>query len=522
MHGNISVFATAARSESVGVTVAVLSQEAPGTSLQLQVDDRVIPLGPAWTSYWTDEHKVWYAKRRISNLQPGTTVRIVVRGGAEGDALAECVADLLPARGGSIGLVFGSCFDGASGTAPEMADMHHRLVQQLRGRSVPVCNIWCGDQVYVDAPWQAGWKPSDARRVILDKYCHVWGLDPDRPSSLGDALRGSSNWFLPDDHEFWNGYPHPSLITLPVHTVTRVAAHAFNRISPAAPKYPHPYTQGRWGRAAGEAYCAFQTELAFSEFNETLYPPQLQSIELDHATIVMADTRWYRTIRRTGSRAAFMREDDLRALRSTLEQENRLVCLVLARPLIGCLPNRRRLRRGVEYGAEDYCRQYVALWRSLRVRADAGYATVIIAGDVHRHSIQTAFDGRLCQIVSSPLALIAALDERGVISKVTELRDGIKTKVRSLFHRWTGNSAGVRPPLYPVVDEHGEWTAEPGKELMGVGPHVSGIASAVIARHPSPEGQLELGYRGLFEGVREERLHLVWNGTWTDDARTDL
>lgn len=63
------------------------------------------------------------------------------------------------------------------------------------------------------------------------------------------------------------------------------------------------------------------------------------------------------------------------------------------------------------------------------------------------------------------------------------------------------------------MDEHGEWTAAPGAAPMGVGPHVSGIASAVIARHPSPEGQLESKYRGLFEGVREEMLHLVWNGT---------
>jgi hypothetical protein len=459
----------------------------------LEIDGRVVEIPQAaWTSVSSDRHAVHYAKVPIDDLTPGTAHLVVFRHADE--AIAEAMVTTLPDPGdpdGDLTLVVGSCFDAEADAGLRLGDTYNLAVEPSRHQRSPVYNLWCGDQVYVDAPWDEMWKITDARRIIVRKYIRAWGLKAGKPSGFAHAMSQGANWFLPDDHEFWNGYPHPSLATLPWPTVKRVIDQIRRRGEPGRTE-AHPHAQGAWGRSAGELYCVFQTDRDVPTFSEAVNPPQLQVIDMGSALVVLADTRWHRTIRKTGPSSRFMRHEDMDTLVQLIRTEQRLLCLTLSRPVVGRLPHRGPLRGRTEYAPEDYTTQYIRLWKALIDRAVRGYPTLVLGGDVHRHSVRTALDNRLLEVVSSPMAHLASL-ERG--TRVTRARDIWHEVKASTARIW--RIAKSQPevealpaayPVFPTGESDRSWKAEAGESHFDAERFQNGLASIRIeTRRGVPE-----------------------------------
>ncbi len=465
----------------IGSRSALIRQADPA----LVIDgDRSVPIPPeAFDTVSSDRQAVHYAKMRSGGLTPATSHRVTFR--HDGAEVADATVTTLPHPGSptDVTLVVGSCFDSEAASAQRLGDIYSLTVEPSLKDASPVYNLWCGDQVYVDAPWDKMWKITDARRIILRKYIRAWGLNTNRPSGFAHALGQGSNWFLPDDHEFWNGYPHPSLATLPWPTVKRMINQLRRRSEPGRSE-PHPHAQGTWGRSAGELYCAFQTDLDAQRFDEQMNPPQLQVLDVGAAAVVMVDTRWHRTIRKTGPTSRFLRTQDLDRLVELLGSEERLLCLTLPKPIVGYLPHRGPLRGRTEYAPEDYTRQYIRLWKALIDRAVQGRPTLVLGGDVHRHSIRTALDNRLLEVVSSPMAHLASLN-RG--TKVTRAKDIWREAKSSAAEIW--RIARNRPevetlaaayPVFPSGERDNAWKAEPGESHFEADRFQSGLASVRI------------------------------------------
>lgn len=397
--------------------------------------------------------------------------------------LAEATTTTLPAAAiDEVTLVMGSCFDIDSSAAGRLAESYGAVTPTGRDGERAVFNIWCGDQVYVDAPFNKTWNETGPSQPVLDKYVRTWGLGDER-SGLADAMATTSNWFLPDDHEFWNGYPHPSFATLPAHTAVRML-NQLRRFRTSQSSRPHPYAQGAWGRIAGEAYCAFQSDKPAAPFSQDVSPSQLQVMDLGNAVVVLADTRWHRTIRKSGRDAGFMHQADLDALCRLLTSERRLVCLSLSRPLIGRLPHRGAFRGKAEYAHEDYARQYTQLWRTLSERAvEERLPTLVFGGDVHHHSVRTAFGNRIVEVVSSPLAHLASLERGSRFAKVADVWAELKRTSHRLAQILRNTER--RDPstaMYPSVTGPGvkDWEAVEGESHFEAGGHKSGIAAITI------------------------------------------
>ncbi len=527
-----------ASTSSVSLRVLILDDDHDPRELALRVGGRTIPVpADGWRSFDEGRRVLRYRNCVADGLEAGRRHDVVL--GMNGNVIAACTATTLPTADQPCGIIIGSCC-ADDGPIDDIKSNYRTVTEPLLADGIAPLNIWCGDQVYVDAPWTSGFWRADPRRVILDKYLNAWGLEGvsggPAKQGLAHALAQGSNWFLPDDHEFWNGYPHPSFFTLPAHTVGRLAVQVYRRFK-IRRRPPHPAAQWSWARTAGEAYCLFQSSLDFESFDEEVTPEQIQTIDLGNASIVMVDTRWHRTIRKAGKRAGFMRAEDMAALIKTLNSDDRLLCLALAKPIIGYLPHQGSIRTEAEYSPEDFVAQYLQLWAALRDRAERGWPTLVVGGDVHRQSFKSAFDDRLLEVVSSPLAGLEALSkwyirmaERGWV--------GAKKGLRALTDRRTGrtrpdNADGVAYPIVVGAPEDNDWVPGEARRPVGDDPLIelggelsSGLISLRIdaADRERPRIRVET-VANLRQTQKKGRMPTVparhrdthefeWNGAW--------
>lgn len=518
MVGSNRALVTPMSSTTSAVHLRVVADAAlPVDELRVAVDHHtVVPDG--WSSFGRDELAVRYTTVRVGGLDPDTDHDIALRLGD--DVLDRAVTRTLPVDADCLRMVLGSCYD-SDQDRERVAAMYGSLV--AAGGGTPHLQLWLGDQVYVDAPAVEGLWPKDSVGTILDRYRATWGLASDerRKVGLAAALGGGANLFLPDDHEFWDNYPQGS-ITLLGHTIVRLTIQLLRylcgRLGLMATGPSHPSGQGPWGRAAGEAYCVFQSELAFDGFGRGVNPPQLQVVDVGSMVLAMADTRWHRTIRKGGG-GVFMPDADLEALVDLLDNDDRLICLALSRPLLGNLPDRGPVRARIDYGPEDFGPQYRRLWAALNGRADRGRPTIVVAGDAHDHSVRLAQDDRLLEVVSSPLALLVSL-QRGPVAAVIDVYGRAKAVVRGVLDR-LGRLVGRGPQpssdaAYPVISADGrDWVSRPGRTIENVSTPDSSLAllSFDLTDREAPVVEVRARWHaGGASGAPEHRF--TWSDGW--------
>ena len=176
----------------------------------------LIPLTGARKNTWVDpaERRVFTGVYEFTGLAPASHHRILVT--ASDGRTAKLSARTLPAEvpgdsAESFRVLLVSCFD--RGT--DRTGRAGRVVADLPLQMRPHLTLLLGDQVYLDLPTLKDFK-DDIKwlaREFEGKYISNWfgsRAVVGAPGGYGQVLHAASNVSIPDDHEYWNNFPHAS------------------------------------------------------------------------------------------------------------------------------------------------------------------------------------------------------------------------------------------------------------------------------------------------------------------------
>ena len=312
-------------------------------------------------------------------LAPDTFHRVSVTTGGETTTvetrtLPESVSNQLDR---SLNVLLVSCFH----QAEDRGGVAGTIVSQLKATAKPHLTILAGDQVYLDLPTLKDFR--DDLRWLADKFERDYTLNWSGPLAYTEVLAAAPSISLPDDHEYWNNYPHPS----PFIANSRTADG-----------------RDRWRQAAQAVYKGFQLA----------YPATLgQPITLDvkPLSFFFADTRSNKNVNRD-----FTMSDDARAQLDSWADH------VVAEKMFGVFASGQSLFREPagnlggkvgDYEMPNYG-DYGDIMRSLKRMVDAGRPVLCLTGDVHWGRVVTSRDrntGRIAftEIISSPASLVSTI-----------------------------------------------------------------------------------------------------------------
>ncbi len=273
-------------------------------------------------------------------------------------------------------IALGSCYYDEYDSG-QTAGAYGLLTHKGDAYSRPDIKFLTGDQVYLDIGLDSlSPVESEIRCRIADDYAIAW-------QSLRQMLRSGGTWFLADDHEYWNNYPHTSgknpylwMITLS-DTVKKI-----------------------WRSAAKQGVERVQQIKRLRTF----------SIGND-LSFCVADVRSSRT------QKSFLPPAEFTQLLDWAKNLTSPGVLVLAQPLM--------VKPG---GSEDknlanFSEQYSQLLQAL---AQSGHDILCLAGDVHYGRIGSVplgnNGGTLHEVISSPMSNLTGIDGRVAAHKATKLK----------------------------------------------------------------------------------------------------
>lgn len=289
-----------------------------------------------------------------------------------------------------------------------------RVVQGLPASQRPHFTLLMGDQVYLDMPTFQNFPDDEAwlARRFEDQYRQNWS----HHRGLRAVLALAPSLSVPDDHEYWNNFPHPATVVQNSWT---------------------PDGRKRWRQAADAVYDAFQVPAPAvrGEPVEVEIPP-LSILALDQ-----------RSLRREDARSA-LTESALDRVDSWVDHliRRRLYgAVVTGQPLLD-LPAKPWEEKFVDRTLPNYG-DYRRLVRALLRLSDAGRPVLLLTGDVHwgRVSrIRERIRDRFIEFICSPASLVSTVGA-----------DQLKTlgaALAPLFGRgpirWPRHADPLTPPEY--------------------------------------------------------------------------
>jgi hypothetical protein len=236
----------------------------------------------------------------------------------------------------------------------------------------PDVKFLCGDQVYLDVPPLPfsiiPRSEQDLQRRFFTKYWNTW-TQSEVVGGFRELLANGANYFVSDDHEFWNNAPEPGML---------VAANTLL-----------PGRRQAWLRAARQLFDIFQT------------PDRVTIFNVGTLSFCLADTRY----NRAPDRSALMTPADFARVETWLAHLTGPGVLVVGQPFF---VGRTFGPRGkfFDWALSDYT-QYEALLRALR---SSPHSIVILSGDVHygriaQCNLNPVRGTQLIEVISSPLTL---------------------------------------------------------------------------------------------------------------------
>jgi hypothetical protein len=150
----------------------------------------------------------------FGGLEPDTFYSVSVKAGQEETGI---ITPTLPSAvpsglGESFNVLLVSCFhrdEDREGLAGE-------VVAGLKATWRPHLTLLMGDQVYLDLPTLQNF--DDDEKWLTDKFERDYMLNWRGPTGYAKILAAAPSVSLPDDHEFWNNYPHDSPFIQNSHT----------------------------------------------------------------------------------------------------------------------------------------------------------------------------------------------------------------------------------------------------------------------------------------------------------------
>lgn len=250
-------------------------------------------------------------------------------------------------------------------------------VRQLAGVHKPDLTLLLGDQVYLDVPVLLGFLDDESwlAKQFESQYMNNFG----DLSAYGKTLRLAPTLSIPDDHEYWNNYPHAQV-------------HIHNTYLPGG--------RARWSRAAEAMYKAFQTN-SNEDFRDPLFA------DVDPFTLAILNTRSSRMGKSIMDRRQWDRLNEWAD--RAIEKHFRLAIIATGQSLL------RRSANVVDRQIRDSeLSNYSDFWmfqKILQKFEDHGQKFLLLTGDVHFGRI-TVFQSRKtgavvgAEIISSPTSLV--------------------------------------------------------------------------------------------------------------------
>jgi hypothetical protein len=316
----------------------------------------------------------------FTGLQPDTVYWISLL--ADGHEMRLLEARTLPASvpsdlNQSFNVLLASCFH----QAEDPGGLAGIIVSQLKAAAKPHLTILAGDQVYLDLPTLQNFP--DDQAWLADKFENDYTLNWSSALGYREVLSAAASVSSPDDHEFWNNYPHPS-------------PFIGNSLTDDG--------QRRWREAALAMYDAFQRA----------YPAQIgEGVEIDvnPLSFFIADTRTGKHVDRD-----FTMKDQAR------DKLDAWVTKVINNRGFGVFVSGQSVfaqaAGGFGGAVGDYelanYRDYEKIVNILKRLVDAGRPVLCLTGDVHWGRVATTTDirtGRLgfAEVISSPVSLVSTI-----------------------------------------------------------------------------------------------------------------
>jgi hypothetical protein len=324
-------------------------------------------LRPAdWQDWTVGGRVIRHGRIPLPALEPRTPYALQLRAGDS--VVARGSITTLPSRLPSVGekpftVLLGSCFCRKKDDAGDVG----RTVFHLPTGAAPEIKILCGDQVYLDSPWYSFARPhtlATLQSLFVENYAATWTQE----GGFRDLLAEGANYFMSDDHEFWNNAPTPG--SYAVDTWLGPLGH-----------------HDDWWRAATDLIAAFQS------------PATTDQIAVPPLSIFLSDTRR----NRDRDRDQLITQDDLDALRDWVRKLTAPGMLVVGQPIFDVQHGAKG--HFVDWGLADY-RQYREL---VSILTAARYSIVVLTGDVHYGRVAHCplrSGAQLVEVISSPLMLV--------------------------------------------------------------------------------------------------------------------
>lgn len=267
-------------------------------------------------------------------------------------------------------------------------------VDRVADEALPHACFLGGDQIYADVP--ANWDGTDDARLYQARYHAAW-----QQSRLGPLLDLGGNFFLCDDHEFWNDFPedNPQLSRDDNSRWASIAAAAYD---------PFWKNQGLWNFPRGFIGGAKPRS------------PWARGM-LANVDVFLADTRSTRTTkdgkrrpddwnevyskRPRESAARFMEADQFDALIDWIGQIQTVGILVIPQPLV------QASGKKYDKALADFSKQFRplmdAIWSAVHKK---GKSIIVLTGDIHWSRLMQfrSYDSgaSLVEFVASPIGRV--------------------------------------------------------------------------------------------------------------------
>lgn len=360
------------------------------------IPDRLLHGAAALLSNGAVTERVYYRRVDLEGLTPRTfyEAKLIEDGlhpsGTE-KHLRSCsfrtLPTELPRTGGmdTFNVLLGSCFYKRGDEAGNVG----RTFAKLPSGHRPDVKFLCGDQVYLDNPWQettlkwyrGNQKPGVFRKMLIDKYRDTWAQRPDEGSGFHRLLAHGANYFCSDDHEFWNNAPRFGIVGL------------INTISAGQRSW--------WFEEARKLFRVFQSRSS------------LHGFDVGRLSFKIADTR----IDRDTSGIRFMLYENLEEVKDWISALKGPGVLVIGQPLLKADAKATLMDRVYSLFDKDLADfgQYAELKESI---LKCKHSLVVLTGDVHFGRVAHTPPGpdgvtKLVEVISSPLCHVSGATRSG-------------------------------------------------------------------------------------------------------------
>ena len=320
-----------------------------------------------------------YRAYELPGLLPDTLYTVTVQAGNQNATLeTRTLPSAVPTELNRwLNVLLVSCFH----QAEDRKGLAGIIVSQLQSVARPHLTLLTGDQVYLDLPTLKDF-PDDVA-WLAEKFEKDYTRNWCGPLGYTEVLAAAPSLSIPDDHEYWNNFPHPS-------------PFIGNSLTPAG--------RDRWREAAQAMYAGFQTP----------YPAQLGEpvrFEIAPLSFFVADTRSNKDPDRRFSMSEAAHQQMEQWVSDTIVKKQFGVFVSgqsLFMPAIGKIAGAVK-----DYELPNYD-DYGRILLRLQQLADAGRPALCLTGDVHWGRVVTATDIRtgrtaFAEIISSPVSLVTTI-----------------------------------------------------------------------------------------------------------------